>query len=212
MRYLYAIVAAVALLLGTSAGQITQTAPNYPATVNGANNVIPAGTQISIRTNEAIQADKNTVNSGQTYSAQIAQDIMGANGQMLVPRGSPATLVVAPVSDSGVLGKVTGSQVALALQSITANGQTYNVQTAAQNVGNNRGIGANKRTAEMTGGGALLGTLVGAVAGGAKGAVIGAVVGGGAGAAAQVATKGSNVNVPAESVLTFKLDQPMTLQ
>ena len=212
MRYVYAIVAAVALLLGTAVAQISQTAPANPQTVYGANNVIPAGTQISIRTNQAITADKNTVNSGQTYSAEIAQDIQGANGQILVPRGSPATLLVTPVTNSGVVGKVEGDQVALALQSITANGQTYNVQSAGQNVGNNRGIGANKRTAEMTGGGALLGTLVGAVAGGAKGAVIGAVVGGGAGAAAQVATKGSNINVPAESVLTFKLDQPLTLQ
>ncbi len=210
MRYVYAIVAALALLLGTAAAQITQTAPNAPVTVNGANNVIPAGTQISIRTNEAIQADKNS--AGRTFSAQIAQDIMGQNGQLLVPRGSAATLSVVPTNNTGVLGSITGNQVALGLQTITVNGQTFNVQSAAQNVGNNRGIGANKRTAEMTGGGALLGTLIGAAAGGAKGAVIGAVVGGGAGAAAQVATKGSQINVPAESVLTFKLDQPLTLQ
>ena len=210
MKYVYAMVAAVALL-GTAVAQITQTAPNAPETVNAANNVIPAGTQISIRTNQAIQADKNT-GAGQTYSAEIAQDIQGANGQLLVPKGSPATLAVVPVNNSGVMSKIEGNQVALALQSISVNGRTFNVQTASQNVGNNRGIGANKRTAEMTGGGAVLGTLIGAVAGGAKGAVIGAVVGGGAGAAAQVATKGSNINVPAESVLTFKLDQPLTLQ
>jgi hypothetical protein len=214
MRYVYAIVAAVALLLGTSVAQITQTAPSGAETVNAANNVIPAGTQISIRTNQAIQADKNSVSqtAGQTYSAEIAQDIQGANGQLLVPKGSPATLAVVPVNNSGVVSKIEGNQVALALQSITVNGRTFNVQTAAQNVGNNRGIGANKRTAEMTGGGAVLGTVIGAVVGGAKGAVIGAVVGGGAGAATQVATKGSNINVPAESVLTFKLDQPLTLQ
>ncbi len=212
MRYVYAIGAAVALLLGTAVAQITQTAPTGPETVNAANNVIPVETQISIRTNQAIQGDKNTIGAGETYSAEIAQDIQGANGQLLVPKGSPATLAVVPVNNSGVAGKIEGNQVALALQSITVNGRTFNVQTASQNVGNNRGIGANKRTAEMTGGGAVLGTLIGAVAGGVKGAVIGAVVGGGAGAAAQVATKGSKINVPAESVLTFKLDQPMTLQ
>ena len=209
MRYVYAMVAAVALLLGTSMAQVNQTAPPYPVMTNG-NNVIPSGSQISVRTNEAIQADKNS--AGRTYTAQIAQDIMGANGQLLVPRGSPATLTVAPVSNSGISGAISGDQVALGLQSINVNGQNYMVASAAQNVGNDRGIGANKRTAEMTGGGAVLGTLIGAVAGGAKGAIIGAVVGGGAGAAAQVATRGSNVNVPAESVLTFKLDQPLTLQ
>jgi outer membrane lipoprotein SlyB len=75
-----------------------------------------------------------------------------------------------------------------------------------------RGIGANKRTAEMTGGGAVLGTVVGAIAGGGKGAAIGAVVGGAGGAATQVLTRGKEVKVPAETLLTFKLDQPLRLQ
>src|SRR5207244_7207406 len=35
------------------------------------------------------------------------------------------------------------------------------------------GLGKNKRTAEMVGGGAVLGTLIGAIAGGGKGAAIG---------------------------------------
>jgi outer membrane lipoprotein SlyB len=57
-----------------------------------------------------------------------------------------------------------------------------------------------------------LGTLIGAVAGGAKGAVVGAAAGAAAGAGAQVATKGKEVRVPAESQLTFKLDEPIMLQ
>ncbi len=209
MRYVFAIVAAAGLLLGTAQAQYnTQAPPPPPANTAAYNNQIPAGTQVQIRTNEPIQADKNNV--GRSFSAQITQDVLGANGQVLVPRGSPATLTVVQ-NKGGALGSITGNQVALALQSITVNGQMMNVSTTPQSE-NNRGIGANKRTAEYTGGGAVLGTLIGAVAGGAKGAVIGAVVGGAAGAGTQVATKGSNINVPAESVLTFKLDQPVYLQ
>jgi hypothetical protein len=63
----------------------------------------------------------------------------------------------------------------------------------------------------MVGGGAVLGTLIGAVAGGAKGAVVGAVAGAAAGAGAQVLTRGKEVNVPAESVLTFRLGNPINL-
>jgi hypothetical protein len=74
------------------------------------------------------------------------------------------------------------------------------------------GIGKNKKTAEMVGGGALLGTVIGAVAGGGKGAAIGAVLGGAGGAGAQVLTKGKQVKVPAESVLTFQLSRPIQLQ
>jgi len=66
-------------------------------------------------------------------------------------------------------------------------------------------IGNNKRTGEYVGGGALLGTIVGAIAGGGKGAAIGAV----AGAGAQVVTHGRSVRVPAESLLTFRIEQPL---
>ena len=169
---------------------------------------IPAGTQLKIRTNENITADAQS--AGRTYSAEIANDVMGPNGQMLIPRASPAQLTVQQVG-AGNMG--TGNnEVALALQSVNVNGRTYNVISNTTKASNDRGIGANKRTAEMTGGGALLGTIVGAVAGGGKGALIGAVVGGAGGAAAQVLTRGKEVKVPAESVLTFKLDQPLMLQ
>src|SRR5438445_4979213 len=68
------------------------------------------------------------------------------------------------------------------------------------------GLGKNKRTAEMVGGGAVLGTLIGAIAGGGKGAAIGAATGAAAGAGTEVLTRGKAVRVPAESKLRFKLD------
>ncbi|HVX66192.1 MAG TPA: hypothetical protein VHA11_06310, partial [Bryobacteraceae bacterium] len=55
------------------------------------------------------------------------------------------------------------------------------------------------------------GTILGAIAGGGKGAAIGAVAGGAAGAGAQVLTRGKDVKVPAETQLTFRLDQPINL-
>ncbi len=73
------------------------------------------------------------------------------------------------------------------------------------------GIGANGQTGKFLGGGALFGTILGAVAGGGKGAGIGALAGGAAGAIGQVATRGRRVRVPAESVLTFQLQQPLNL-
>jgi outer membrane lipoprotein SlyB len=70
-------------------------------------------------------------------------------------------------------------------------------------------VGANERTAKYVGGGALFGTLLGALAGGGKGAAIGAAAGGAAGAGAQTVTRGKSVNVPSETVLTFRLDEPL---
>ena len=182
--------------------------PAYPQSqVNSYNTQIPAGTQLDIRTNENITADESSV--GREYSAEISKDVMGPNGQLLIPRASPATLTVQDIS-SGSMG-VGSNQVALGLKAVSINGRSYLVQTDTAKASGNRGIGANRRTAEMTGGGALLGTLIGAVAGGGKGAAIGAVVGAAGGATAQVLTRGKEVKVPAETVLSFKLDQPVML-
>ncbi len=212
MKYLLTLVLACGLA-GLSWGQSypQQNATHMPSNGSVRNGTIPAGTDVQIRTNEAIKATSET--SGRSYSAEIAQDVIGENGSVLIPRGSPAKLTVGKVSGGGTLG--TGNnQVALDLQSVSVNGRTYRMATNAlqQQGSNERGIGKNRRTAEMTGGGAVLGTVIGAIAGGGKGAAIGAVVGGAGGAATQVLTRGKEVNVPAETLLTFKLDQPVTLR
>jgi len=75
-----------------------------------------------------------------------------------------------------------------------------------------QGLGANKRTGEMVGGGAAVGALIGAIVGGGKGAGIGAAVGGGGGAVTQVMTRGKTVRVPAETVLRFSLDRDLHLE
>ncbi|MGI9103933.1 MAG: hypothetical protein ACR2IF_15950 [Terriglobales bacterium] len=220
MKYLISLVAVCALLVGAAAAQqypqqqqqypaqqYPQSTPAYPQTSNSQAVTIPAGTQLQIRTDENITADQNSV--GKVYAAEIANDLMDPNGRVIAAKGSPAQLTIADVTASNA--GVGSHQVALALQSITVNGRTMNVQSNQQTVSGDRGIGKNKRTGEMVGGGAVLGTVIGAVAGGAKGAIIGAIAGAGAGGAAQVLTRGSEVKVPAETVLTFKLDQPVSL-
>jgi hypothetical protein len=57
--------------------------------------------------------------------------------------------------------------------------------------------------------GAAIGAIIGAIAGGGKGAAIGAGSGAGAGALTQIITKGGSIRVPAETILTFKLDRPL---
>ena len=59
--------------------------------------------------------------------------------------------------------------------------------------------------------GGLGGAAIGAIAGGKKGAAVGAAVGGGGGTAAVLATKGKEVEYPAESRLTFTLAQDASI-
>ena len=184
--------------------QRTTTAPERISTTQP--QVLPAGTQLVIRTNEEIAATPS--DAGRTYSGEIARAIEDQSGRVLVPKNSPVQLTVAKVNNP-TLGQ---EEVSLAIRSINIQGHTYQVNTADVTQKGDNGLGANKRTAEYVGGGALLGTVIGAVAGGGKGAAIGAAVGGAGGAATQVLTKGKEVKVPAESVLTFQLDKAMRLQ
>jgi hypothetical protein len=95
------------------------------------------------------------------------------------------------------------------LESISFGGRRYMVNAEVYDRSRHEGVGANKRTGEFVGGGAAFGTILGAIAGGGKGAAIGALAGAAAGAGTEVLTKGSAINVPAEAVLTFRLDQPL---
>jgi hypothetical protein len=161
-----------------------------------------------VRTNDAISSER--AEPGKTYSAEITNEVIDQTGRVLVPRGSRAQLAVVDMSGGGAVGT---AELGLALRSLTVNGRTYEVATATEGQQADReGLGRNRRTAEMVGGGALLGTVIGAIAGGGSGAAVGAAVGAAGGAAAQVLTRGKEVRVPAESVLTFRLDQPIQLR
>jgi len=181
---------------GTSSGTQANTASDV---------TIPAGTAVSVRTNEAV--DSRTASEGQAYSAMVVDDVKGSSGEILVPKNSDAQLIIRKVDTGGTTGS---PELTLDLNSVTVNGRRYMVSTADVSKKSNSGIGKNKRTATMVGGGAALGTLLGAIAGGGKGAVIGAIAGAAAGGTAQVLTKGKEVKVPAETVLKFQLDQPIT--
>ncbi|MCC6369282.1 MAG: hypothetical protein IT165_37645 [Bryobacterales bacterium] len=184
----------------------TSSSPLPSTLSSSAGPTLPAGTEIAVRTNENI--DSSNAPSGATFSAVIDRDVLGADGAVLIPKGADARLTIRK-SSSGGLGT---SQLALDLDSVTLSGRQYNVSTEDVQRSGREGLGKNRRTAEMLGGGAVLGTLLGAIAGGGKGAAIGAVAGAAAGGTTQVLTRGSQVKVPSETVLTFRLDQPLHLQ
>ena len=168
--------------------------------------VIPHGTEIAVRTNDNI--DSKSAAPGQTYSATIAADVVDASGAVAIPKGSDARLVILKAASSQF---TTQADLALDLDSVTVAGTRYRVATEAVDEKGHQGLGKNKRTAEMTGGGAALGAIIGAIAGKGKGAAIGGLVGAGGGAGAQVLTKGKEVRIPSETVLRFRLEKNLRL-
>ncbi|HEX8764893.1 MAG TPA: hypothetical protein VF740_07010, partial [Candidatus Acidoferrum sp.] len=160
--------------------------------------LVPDGTKVAVRTEDTIDSAK--ASEGQTYAAEVADDVLDGDGNVVIPRGSNAQIVIRSASKGG---KIRGaSDLVLDLQSISVEGQEYMVSTVDLQEKGRQGIGKNKRTAEMTGGGAALGAIIGAIAGGGKGAAIGAGAGAGGGALTQVLTKGGSIKVPSETVLT----------
>jgi hypothetical protein len=213
-HYLRSSVQSIELNTDTSARSTSSSLAgdhNYAASHYGLNGresaTLAAGTEISVLTNDNI--DSKTANTGQVFSADVAQNIMDSSGRVVIPKGSEAQLILRNVNSGGVTGT---SEMALDLQSVKVGGHRYMVSTENLEQQGNSGIGANKRTGEYVGGGAVLGTLIGAIAGGGKGAAIGAATGAAAGAGTQILTRGKSVRVPPETTLRFKLDQPLRLQ
>jgi hypothetical protein len=163
---------------------------------------VPEGSEIVIRTNSRIQA-KNA-NEGRIYTAVVDRDVRDRSGAVVIPRGADAELIIRDVSNR---------ELQLDLESVDVKGRRYTVSTSDEVVsthGDNKdNVGANKRTGKYVGGGAVIGSIIGAIAGGGKGAAIGAATGAGAGAIGQTVTRGRRVDVPAESLLTFRLDRPL---
>lgn len=160
---------------------------------------VEPGTNLSVRTNEPIETHSR---DGRVYYGRIADDVRGSDGQIAIPRGSDVELIVRRARDNDLI---------LDIESVTAYGQRYGIDTQAQRIesSDRDGVGANKRTGQFVGGGAVLGTILGAIAGGGKGAAIGAAAGAAAGAGSEIATQGREVRVPAESIVNFRLDQPL---
>ena len=166
--------------------------------------VVPAGTILTVSLGTALSS--KTSQPGQSFSATVAKPV-SVGGQTAIPAGSPAEGTVLDAKKQGAF-KGEGT-LALKLTSVTIHGHNYplSTNTFAQTV-----KGKGKRTAKSVGGIAAGGALSGGLAGGGKGAAVGALAGAGAGAAVAGGTGGENVNLPAETALSFKLQAPLTIQ
>jgi hypothetical protein len=162
---------------------------------------INPGTFITVRTTQPIQSDRT---DGRLFNGVVAEDVWDDYGRLSVPaipRGSRVTMMVRTARDGDLV---------LDLDSIFAHGQRYSVAAAPERVesGNNRRNDNN--AAAYAGGGAVLGTIIGAIAGGGKGAAIGAAAGAATGLG--VAYSGRSIRVPSGSLLTFRLEDGLTMR
>jgi hypothetical protein len=166
--------------------------------------VVPAGTALTIKTGEALSSKSSQ--AGQSFTGTLAQSV-SVGGRTAIPAGSTVTGTVVTAKAKG---KIKGEgQLGLTLNSIAVKGHSYTIQTSSFD---STVKGKGKRTAVTTGGGAAGGALIGGLAGGGKGAAIGAAAGAGAGLLGGVFTGNKQIELPAESAITFTLSAPLTIK
>jgi hypothetical protein len=165
---------------------------------------VPAGTEINIRMIDSVDSETNRI--GDRFQASLEEPLV-VDGITVAPKDAN---VYGRLSEAKEAGRVAGSsQLKLELTGIVVNGETVPLITGEYEL---TGKGRGSNTAKKAAGGAAIGAVIGAIAGGGKGAAIGAGVGAGAGTTINVATKGEQVKVPSETLLSFTLQQPLVLK
>lgn len=173
--------------------------PPQPHTVT-----LTAGTQLSVRIGETLSTHRNK--PGDTFLATLAAPLT-IDDFVIAERGARCEGRVVE-ADPG--GRVKGlARLGVELTAIhTADGQKVRIHTAsfakdAQT--------SHREDAAKIGGGAALGAIIGAIAGGGKGAGIGAAAGGAAGAGDVALTHGKPAEIPVETRVSFRVQEPVTI-
>jgi hypothetical protein len=181
-------------------GPVVSAVPAVPTDVS-----IPVGTPLTIRIDQRIGVKSSR--TGDTFTGEVVDPILGGDNRELVPKGA---LVGGVVDASHRRGHFKGrSLLELRLTSLTLNGTQYELTTRDLMRGK-RGKG--RRSAALIGGGAGLGMLVGGVASGGVGLLVGGLVGGGGGTAVAGLTGNRDIDIPAESIVHFKLADDLVVQ
>ncbi len=163
---------------------------------------IPQGTTLEVRLDQGLSSKTG---SGAPFTATVVAPII-VQGKTVIPKGAVAHGRVVESHEGGHLEGV--SRVGVELDGVEVDGKTYALDT---NEIRRIGKSHKKRNWILIGGGTGVGALIGGIAGGGKGALIGTLAGGGAGTAGAALTGKKSIYLPAETLLRFRLDQPISI-
>jgi hypothetical protein len=163
--------------------------------------VIPAGTEIQVMLDQELSSETANVEDRVEASTVAAIQV---NGRTVIPAGATLSGIVSEVRSNKRLRK--DGYLKLEFNTLTLDGgQPMDLRAEVVSIAETR---SGDHTLRNGGIGALLGAVLGGVIEGKKGALIGAVVGAGGGV---LATKGEEVELPQGTLITLRLDAPMTM-
>jgi hypothetical protein len=183
---------------------------NYPPTNDTSGQAIPsrltlqAGTFVTVRVDQMLSSDKNQAGDG--FSATLTRPLI-ADGVVVAQRGQ---IIGGRVAEAQKAGRVKGvSRLAVQLTDLTlVDGQQVPIETELTNL---KGPTSKARDAGAIAGTTAVGAAVGAAADWGTGAAIGAGAGLVAGTVGVLLTRGYPTVIYPESVLTFRLAEPVTI-
>ena len=164
-------------------------------------NEVPAGQEIDVRLERELSSETTQVED--RFTATTMVDLYQGNN-VLIPAGSTMRGVVSSVNKATRTDR-KGSMT-IAFDQVTVRGRSYPIRATVTQALESEGI---KGEAVKIGAGAGVGAIIGGILGGAKGALLGVLIGGGGTIAA---TEGTNVKLPAGTVLRVRFDQPVTVR
>ena len=177
----------------------SQAPQQQPVSVN-----VPAGTELAIRINQRISS--RTSVAGDHFDGNVVEPVVN-NGSVVIPKGTPVSGRVVEAHHGGHFkGR---SVLELRLTEMTLNGNQYPLDTH-DTVRTRKGKG--RRSAGIIGGMTGAGMLIGGIASGGVGLAIGGAAGAGAGTAIAGGTGNHNVDIPAESIVHFRLADDLVVQ
>lgn len=164
---------------------------------------VPAGTTLAVRINQRISV--KTTRAGDSFSGEVAEPVE-VDGRVVIPTGTP---VGGRVDAAHKRGHFKGASILeLRLTSMELHGNRYSIDTH-DNVRTKKGKG--RRTGGFIGGMTGAGMLIGGLAGGGVGLAIGGAAGAGAGTLLAGTTGNRDIEIPAESIVRFRLSDPLLL-
>jgi hypothetical protein len=172
--------------------------PNGPVT-------IPQGTLLQLRTNEAVGSKK--AKDGEPVQFTVIRDV-AVGGVLALPKGATVHGVITEAKKVGAGDLGGSSELALRLTSLDLGGQSYPLDSDQFKV---KGPNKAGQTVGSAVGGGILGTIIGCAVGRGFGCAVGAGAGVAAGTAASAASSGPQVWIPAEALVTFHLNSPLTV-
>jgi len=161
------------------------------------------GTLLQVRTSESL--DNKRAKDGTPVQFTVIRDV-AVGGVLAIPKGATVHGVVTESKKAGDLGG--SAQLALRLTSLDLGGHSYDLDSDTFKVqGPNK---ANQTVGNAVGGG-ILGAIIGCAVGRGVGCAVGAGAGVAAGVGASAASSGPRAWIPAEALVTFHLNTPLTV-